>query len=171
MDSVALEAFHTSSASTPGQTDPTGPTMTQSRDGAGSPAMLPLIRSGERAGPGMPLRWPTADQPPLTNPFTNSATASGCSTWTMCAASGTRRRVALGRTSMKLSAYASGPMAKLGRPRSLSEIDLERVLQLRRAGLGYRAISRRLWEAGVATSPWSVRRAILGLSPYSTDSG
>ena len=61
---------------------------------------------------------------------------------------------------------SSHPKGRLGRPRSLSETDLQRVLQLHESGLGYRAISRQLWQAGVAASPWSVRRAVLGLAPY-----
>ena len=61
---------------------------------------------------------------------------------------------------------AMSAVAEVGRPRSLSEPDLQRVLQLRQSGLGYRAISRRLLEAGVWASRGEVRRALKGEPPY-----
>jgi len=64
-----------------------------------------------------------------------------------------------------ISAQQAQP-AHIGRPRSLSETALVRVLQLHEAGFGYRTITRRMKAAGTDTTLWSVRRAVLGLPPY-----
>ena len=55
---------------------------------------------------------------------------------------------------------------RLGRPRSLSPAALRRVLTLRRAGFGYRAISGELRAAGIDVNWSTVRRAVKGQSPY-----
>ena len=56
-----------------------------------------------------------------------------------------------------------------GRPKSLPPQALQRVLQLHESGLGYRRITGVLRASGITTTPWSVRRAVLGLAPYERD--
>ena len=57
-------------------------------------------------------------------------------------------------------------MGRVGRPRALPSEALERVLTLRRAGLGYRAIARELRRAGIDVNWATVRRAVKGQGAY-----
>ena len=59
--------------------------------------------------------------------------------------------------------YSSSPV---GRPRSLPPEALERVLLHHQAGLSYGDIVRELRNIGFDVSRWTVRRAVLSLSPY-----
>jgi Fe2+ or Zn2+ uptake regulation protein len=54
----------------------------------------------------------------------------------------------------------------IGRPRSLSETDLARVLSLSKAGLGSRSITRELQKAGVDVSRPTIQRALAKRGVY-----
>ncbi len=54
----------------------------------------------------------------------------------------------------------------VGRPRALPPEALRRVLTLRAAGLGYRAIASTLRGAGIDVDWSTVRRAVKGWPPY-----
>jgi len=63
-------------------------------------------------------------------------------------------------------AVASQKIRKLGRPRSLQESTLERVLSRGRDGLGYQTIVQELRGAGIDVSRAAVQRAIKRKPPY-----
>jgi len=58
------------------------------------------------------------------------------------------------------------PKPTIGRPRSLSREDLERVLSLSKAGLGSRSITRELQKAGVDVSRPTIQRALAKRGVY-----
>ena len=55
---------------------------------------------------------------------------------------------------------------RVGRPRSLSREELERVLSLSKAGLGSRSITRELQKAGVDVSRPTIQRALAKRGVY-----
>jgi len=58
------------------------------------------------------------------------------------------------------------PKRTIGRPRSLTETDLARVLSLSKAGLGSRSITQELQRAGVDVSRPTVQRALAKRGVY-----
>ena len=58
------------------------------------------------------------------------------------------------------------PKRTIGRPRSLSRKNQERVLSLSKAGLGSRSITRELQNAGVDVSQPTVQRALAKKGAY-----
>ena len=55
----------------------------------------------------------------------------------------------------------------VGRPRSLPLDALERVLLHEQSGMSYQQIATELRNTlGIDVSRWTVRRAVLGMSPY-----
>ena len=58
----------------------------------------------------------------------------------------------------------------VGRPRSLPPEALERVLLHHQAGMSYGGIVRELRNTyDIDVSRWTVRRVVLGMSPYGKD--
>ena len=58
------------------------------------------------------------------------------------------------------------PRRSVGRPRSLTETDLARVLSLSKAGLGSRSVTQELQKAGVDVSRPTVQRALAKKGVY-----
>ena len=61
---------------------------------------------------------------------------------------------------------ATGTRRGPGRPRAIPPELFDTVLQLYAGGLGYRSITRHLWERGIATTHTTVRRLIKGEGAY-----
>ena len=54
----------------------------------------------------------------------------------------------------------------VGRPRTLPPEALQRVLLHHQAGLSYGGIVKELRNSGFDVSRWTIRRVVLGMSPY-----
>jgi transposase len=72
----------------------------------------------------------------------------------------------IGGALMATNDIAQQSKPAIGRPRSLSREDLERVLSLSKAGLGTRSITQELQKAGVDVSRPTVQRALAKKGVY-----